>query len=195
MKVQNSRCLLLNADFSPLSIIHWKKAVVWNMKYQEDSRYGIDILDFYKNDYITGVNNKKYPIPAVVRIRQYIKITKYSVNFSRKNIFIRDNYRCQYCGKDCSIRELSYDHVIPKSRWTDPNRSPTNWTNIVTACHECNKKKGNKTLAEAQMKLLTLPIRPDKTHKYLPVNEYLIKINREFPDEWAIYLPESYKSP
>ena len=95
MKAKNSRCLLLNADFIPLSIIHWKKAVIWHMKYEDNLDYGIDIIDFYKNDHINGVNNKKYPIPAVARTKKYFKAQKQSVVFSRKNVFIRDEYTCQ----------------------------------------------------------------------------------------------------
>jgi 5-methylcytosine-specific restriction endonuclease McrA len=192
MKAQNSRCLLLNADFSPLSIIHWKKAVIWHMKYEDDSKYGIDIVDFYKNDHINGVNNKKYPIPAVARTKKYFKSHKQTVTFSRKNIFIRDEYTCQYCGLKFDRSYLTYDHVIPKSIWHSIFSSPTCWTNIVTACVSCNRKKGNKTPKQANMPLINIPIKPTKTPKYLPVAHHLHKIKTNIPTEWKIYLPESY---
>lgn len=192
MRNLNSRCLLLNADFSPLSIMSWQKAVGWSMKYQNNPKFGIDIIDFYKNDFISGVNNKKYPIPAVARTKRYFKITKQNVNFSRKNIFIRDNFTCQYCDKQFSYNELTYDHVIPKSAWNYNTGSPTCWTNIVTACISCNRKKGNKTPKQANMPIKNLPIVPNKSPKYLPITLYLSKIKTEIPEEWNLYLPESY---
>ena len=191
MKAKNSRCLLLNADFIPLSIIHWKKAVIWHMKYEDNLDYGIDIIDFYKNDHINGVNNKKYPIPAVARTKKYFKAQKQSVVFSRKNVFIRDEYTCQYCGVAYELSNLTYDHVIPRSTWGS-NSSPTCWTNIVTACVSCNRKKSNKTTKQANMPLKKLPIMPSKNMKYLPVAHHISKIKQEIPYEWKIYLPDSY---
>jgi hypothetical protein len=190
MKVKNSKCLLLNADYSPLSIITWKKALVWSMRDQH--RLSIEIIDFYKNDYIIGVNNKKYPIPAVAKTNKYFRINHHRVKFSRKNLFIRDEYSCQYCGKLGDAGNLTYDHVIPKSLWTRDNGSPTCWTNIVTACINCNRKKGNRTPKQANMPLKNLPIAPNKNIKYLPVSHHLSKIRESIPNEWSIYLPESY---
>jgi 5-methylcytosine-specific restriction endonuclease McrA len=190
MKTENSRCLVLNNDYSPLSIIDWKKAIVWSMKYHEGSGRGVDIIDFYKNDYILCTNNKKYPIPAVVKTRKYFKLYHHYVNFSRKNLFIRDDYTCQYCSKRYDIAQLTYDHVIPKSLWQNPSFSPTNWTNIVTACVSCNRKKGNKTPQSANMPLKNPPKIPHKTQKFLPVSGLLLNIRSDIPLEWSVYLPE-----
>jgi hypothetical protein len=192
MKVQNSRCLVLNADYSPLGIIGWQRALVWSVKYEQNSRMSIDIIDFYKDDHIIGTNNKKHPIPAVVKTNRYFKLNNQSVNFSRKNLFIRDAYTCQYCQQPKDISKLTYDHVIPKSKWQSNNGSPTCWTNIVTACVECNRKKGNKTPAQANMPLKNLPYQPSKSFKYLPVVGLLINIRSDIPSEWKPYLPESY---
>lgn len=195
MNKHHSKCLLLNADYTPLSIIDWKKAIVWHMRYESDSKYGIDIVDFYKNDYILGAHNKKYPIPCIAKTKKFFKIHKQVVTFSRRNIFIRDDYTCQYCHKKCEIGQLTYDHVIPKSKWRrfDQN-SPTHWTNIVTACIDCNRKKGNRTPQQADMPLLNLPHVPNKNPKYLPVAHLLRKIEIEIPQEWKLYLPESYNA-
>jgi len=192
MRQQNSKCLLLNADFTPLSIIHWKKAVVWHMKYEDNPRYGIDIIDFFKNDHINGVNNKKYPIPAVARTKRFFRQTNQTLIFSRKNIFLRDNYTCQYCGNQYEAGYLTYDHVIPKSVWSHSQASPTCWTNIVTACVPCNRKKGNKTPKQANMPLINIPIKPTKSQKYLPISHHLHKIKTDIPKEWKTYLPEAY---
>lgn len=194
MRTQNSRCLLLNADFTPLSIIDWGKAIIWYMRHQCNPKYGIDIIDFYKNDHINGVNNKKYPIPAVAKTKRFFKIHKQTITFSRKNIFLRDEYTCQYCGNVFEHSQLTYDHVVPKSVWKDKSLSPTCWTNIVTACINCNRKKSNKTPKQANMPLKKLPSIPTKVTKYLPIAHHLNKIRKDIPVEWLIYLPESYFS-
>lgn len=192
MRNKNSKCLVLNADYSPLTIIHWQKALIWSIKYQEDNGSGIEIIDFYKNDFILGTNNKKYPIPAVAKTARYFRINNYRVKFSRKNLFIRDSHTCQYCNKTFDNNYLTYDHVIPKSVWDINNGSPTCWTNIVTACIDCNRKKRNRTPKQANMPLVNLPFAPTKNIKYLPVVYHLSKISRELPAEWKLYLPESY---
>ena len=132
MKTENSKCLVLNGDYSPLGIIDWKKAIIWCVKYENKSNHGIEILDFYKDDFIIGVHDKKHPIPAVVKTNRYFRINNQKVTFSRKNLFIRDGYTCQYCGNIKEINKLTYDHVIPKSSWKHKGVSPTSWTNIVT---------------------------------------------------------------
>jgi hypothetical protein len=188
MKTDNIKCLLLNIDFSPIAIIHWQKAITWYFKYQYNNKYEIEIIDFYKNDYIVGVNNKKFPIPAVCKTKRFFNLTKNKVTFSRKNIFIRDEYTCQYCHKKIDGKYLTYDHVIPKSLWS-ANTTPTCWTNIVTSCVSCNRKKGNRTPKQANMPLKQIPVRPEKKFRYLPIYEYLCNI-KEMPEEWKIYLPE-----
>lgn len=192
MKIQNSKCLVLNADYTPLGIISWKKALVWSVKYDSSHKFSIQIIDFYKNDYIVGTNNKKYPIPAVAKTEKYFRINNYRIKFSRKNLFIRDNYSCQYCGLQKDVSQLTYDHVIPKSLWNHNIGSPTSWTNIVTACSDCNRKKRNRTPKQANMPLKNLPVIPQKSTKYLPVTHHLSKIRSDIPEEWVLYLPEAY---
>lgn len=193
MENNHKHCLVLNADYSPLGIVHWKKAVVWSFKYESQDTYGIEIIDFYSDDYIRCVNNKRMAIPSIIKTTKYFKIFNQPVNFSRKNLFIRDNYTCQYCGEQKNICDLTYDHVIPKSilKYKD-NISPTTWTNIVTACRICNTKKGNRTPQQAKMPLKNQPYIPNKSAKYLPVTDLLIKIDKEIPREWFVYLSESY---
>lgn len=192
MRTENSKCLVLNADYSPLCVIGWKRALIWSLKHSDVPLIGVEVIDFYKNDFITGTNNRKFPIPAVVKTVQYFRLHDQRVNFSRKNIFIRDNYTCQYCSTKKDINELTYDHVIPKSKWTNDLGTPTNWTNIVTACVSCNRKKGNRTPKQANMPLKNNPVVPVKNVKYLPLTHYLLKIRSDIPQEWTIYLPESY---
>jgi len=184
MKKENSRCLVLNADYTPLIIVDWKRAMIWLTT--ENSN--IEIIDFYKDDFIQGTAGKQYPIPCVIRSKVYYRLNNQRVNFSRKNVFIRDNFECQYCGSNMSQVSLTYDHIIPKSVWNRNNGSPTNWTNIVTACISCNNKKGNRTPEQAKMKLLNKPYIPTKHTKYLPISHFLTKIRKDIPVEWNFYL-------
>lgn len=189
--ISHKKCLLLNADYTPFGILDWTKAIIWSLKIDEsEDSYSIEIIDFYKNDFIQGTN-KKFPVPAVARTKKFFKINDYGVNFSRKNILIRDDFTCQYCYKIFDTNELTHDHVIPKSIWSG-SASPTNWTNIVACCIKCNRKKGNKTPTQANMRLKNIPIRPIKNKKFLTVIQSLSTIVKP-PEEWMSYLPKSYR--
>jgi hypothetical protein len=175
-KTNHRRCLLLNADFSPLRIISWQRAIVWSLKYETDTEYSIEILAHYKDDFIKCSGGQQYPIPAVAKTSHYFDVYKRNINFSRKNLFIRDNFTCQYCGVQYAQNQLTYDHVVPKSRHIGNKKLSTNWTNIVTACVKCNAKKANKTPEEANMALLKEPVQPKYSTLYLPWHKDLITI-------------------
>lgn len=185
MGSSHKNCLVLNADYSPIGIINWQRAITWSIKYTDRKSKPIEIIELYRDDMIKSTTGY-LKLPAVIRLSKYFKFGNCRVNFSRKNIFIRDNYMCQYCGLKFSINDLTYDHVIPKSAWCKKT-SPTSWDNIVTACGKCNRQKSNRTPQQAKMKLLNYPIEPAKTIKYLPVMCYLSKISN-VPSEWEIYV-------
>lgn len=184
-------CLLLNADYTPMGIISWKKAIVWSLN--NDITKKIEIIDFYNNDFIQ-CSNKKVPVPSVARTIKYFRFREEKAVFSRRNIFLRDNYTCQYCGIQFAETELTYDHIIPKSVFKRNNQtlSATTWTNITTACLKCNRKKGNRTPKEANMELLSLPTMPQQNNRYLSMIHYLSKIRQKIPDNWIIYMPQSH---
>ena len=95
----------------------------------------------------------EYAVPLVIRLRnKLLKRFTPKVAYSRKNVQIRDNHTCQYCG---AKEKLTLDHVIPISKG-----GPSSWENVVTACSPCNSKKGNKTPAEANMPLQKKPVKP-----------------------------------
>jgi len=73
MGIHNTKCLLLNLDYTPMTIIGWQRALVWSIKHEYNSKYGIEIIDFYKNDFIQGTGNKKYPVPAVAKTKKFFK--------------------------------------------------------------------------------------------------------------------------
>ena len=117
-------------------------------------------------------------IPAVVRLKTMLVRFKSDVKFSRINVYTRDGFRCQYCGRKRPMKGLNYDHVLPRAKG-----GKTNWENIVSSCLECNERKDCRTPEEAGMRLLKRPIRP----KSLPVASVFV-LPRELPDVWKPYL-------
>lgn len=96
-------------------------------------------------------------VPRVVRLLHYDRIPREVVKFNRRNVFLRDQNRCQYCQKRFSPKNLSLDHVVPRS-----HGGPTTWENIVSACLKCNVRKGGRTPQEAGMQLVQTPTRPKR---------------------------------
>jgi 5-methylcytosine-specific restriction endonuclease McrA len=142
--------------------------MVWSIKYKDSPEYGIEILDYYNNEYIRGTGDRLYKVPSVAKTIKYFNIYNRKINFSRNNLFIRDDFTCQYCGIKLAQSQLTYDHIIPKSRFLKNKTLSTNWTNIVTACRPCNHRKANRTPVEAGMQLIKQPIEPQYGLKYLP---------------------------
>jgi len=164
-KIKDYRCLLLNADFTPLKVVNWQRSIIWSLR--SDTMCPIEIIEFYQDKFIQGPN-KKYPIPLIAKTKKFYNLYNKPINFSRKNVYIRDDYTCQYCGQKFIISELTYDHVIPKSKFNGKRHACTNWQNIVTSCIKCNAKKADKTPYEANMKLIKTPIQPRYSIDYLP---------------------------
>lgn len=117
-------------------------------------------------------------IPAVVQLKRAVATHKKAVKFSRQNIMARDDFRCQYCGARKTMRELNYDHVVPRIQG-----GKTVWENIVSACYPCNGRKAGRTPEQAKMKLLNRPHHP----KSLPMSQIIIDVETA-PKEWLPYL-------
>jgi 5-methylcytosine-specific restriction endonuclease McrA len=94
-------------------------------------------------------------VPRIVRLIRFDRMPVQSVRFNRRNLFARDDYRCQYCGKREPSHRLSIDHVVPRS-----HGGPTTWENVVCCCLRCNSHKGGRTPKQARMKLLQDPAKP-----------------------------------
>ncbi|MDR1497600.1 MAG: HNH endonuclease [Puniceicoccales bacterium] len=93
--------------------------------------------------------------PPVLLLTSYDRVPRREVRFCRRNVYLRDAYRCQYCGRKFSESELTLDHVVPRDR-----NGKTNWENIVTACARCNARKANRLPHQAGMVLRRAPTRP-----------------------------------
>ena len=167
----SSRTLLLNSTYEPLKVIPWQRAVtlMWLGKVEVVRHYDKDVRSI----------SFKVRMPAVVRLLRFVRRKQPQVSFSRRNLFARDENRCQYCKKHFEMSELTYDHVVPRS-----HGGRTEWTNIVTCCVDCNRRKGGRTPEQAGMKLLRMPKRPD----YLP-NVVSITIGvKTAPEAWRDFL-------
>jgi 5-methylcytosine-specific restriction endonuclease McrA len=106
------------------------------------------------DDWIRAVNFE-VRVPRVIRLLCYDRVPRQTLRFNRRNLFARDGHRCQYCGRNFPSNQLSFDHVLPRSRGGE-----TNWENVVCSCVTCNSKKGGRTPQEARMRLLRPPSRP-----------------------------------
>lgn len=106
------------------------------------------------SEWIRSVNFE-IQVPRVIRLLGYERLPRNGVKFNRRNIFLRDENCCQYCGRRYGLHRLSLDHVLPKCRG-----GPTNWENIVCCCLDCNVKKGGRTPHEAGMALMRAPRKP-----------------------------------
>ncbi len=124
-----------------------------------------------------GTSRGMVRIPRVIQLVAYDRMPRAVVRLSRRNIFLRDAYTCQYCNKRFSTRDLNLDHVMPRSRG-----GPTTWENVVCSCRVCNLEKGGRTPAEAGMRLSRKPSRP----RWSPVLALAFSPRR--PKEWEPFL-------
>ncbi|MCA1775256.1 MAG: HNH endonuclease [Loktanella sp.] len=165
--------LVLNADYRPLSyyplsLWPWQEAVkaAWLDR--------VDIVSEYDEEVHSPTTTIR--IPSVVVLKDFIKPQK-RVAFTRFNLFLRDEFRCQYCG---TRHDLTFDHVVPRAKG-----GITSWENVVAACSPCNLKKGSKLLRQTSMGLRRKPRQPE--------SEELRNLGRKFPpnhlhESWMDFL-------
>lgn len=165
--------LLLNATYEPLQVVSWRRAI--RMLFQEK----VEVVEEYDRR-IRSIS-LSIPMPSVIRLLHYVKVGREhaKVKFSRHNLFVRDHYRCQYCGQQFHAVRLTYDHVIPVARG-----GAKNWENIVTSCVNCNREKGNRTPEEAGFRLLKKPAAPVG----FPTKIHFLLSRSRAPDCWKAYI-------
>lgn len=157
--------LVINRGYQAIHVITAKKAV--SLLYQRVAEAIDDNLISHSYEMWVGmtVNNGRYNClhspsvtimtPHVIRLITYDKLPKRDIMFNRKNIYARDKNTCQYCGKGFAIDQLTFDHIIPKSKGGE-----NTFSNVVTCCIKCNHIKGDRTLREAGLKLRKKPAKP-----------------------------------
>ena len=173
MALEACPALVLNADFRPLSyyplsLWSWQEAV----KAVVSGR--VNVVSVYER--IVRSPNHAIHLPSVISLKEYIPSARRPA-FTRFNVFLRDRFSCQFCGEDFPTHDLTFDHLIPRSRG-----GRTTWENVVTACSPCNLAKGDQLPAEAKMFPRSMPAQP---------TTFLLQENgRAFPPN---YLHESWR--
>ena len=165
----NFPVLVLNQSYEPLNICRVRRAVV--LLYQSKA----EMLE-NGSGFIHSVDCE-FPVPSVIRLASMVKRRPwFGRKLTRLEVFKRDRYTCQYCGKE--TRQLTLDHVVPRYRGGEHT-----WENVVSACVSCNRRKAGRTPQEAGMRLLHQPSRPR--------NNGLFYIPASYPNirsEWQKYL-------
>lgn len=164
------RVLVLNSSYEAVNICSARRAIVMLLTEKAD------IVE--ENGEILHSTSITLRLPEVIRLRRFIKLPYRPIPFCRKNIMLRDGYRCQYCGESHAPDKLTLDHVIPISRG-----GKDSWNNVVTACKRCNHQKGSHFLGEIDMHLLNPPKKPT-----LPTYLHLVRLMGEKRDVWRKYL-------
>jgi len=187
--------LLLNADFSPIKVIPWEKAI-WLII----SEKAMLVADYAGR--LIRSQSMEMEFPAVVALKKYVRNDQ-KVRMNRANILGRDGYTCQYCGIRPKtptgrplLSELTLDHVVPRAKshdgrvtlpWNGKNVPVTHWENLATACADCNGIKAARTPDEAGMKLMRYPTRPSTW------DAIRMALSRSaIPDEWEPFIPEAW---
>ena len=163
--------LVLNLNYVPVNVCTVRRAIVLLTKGKAE------LLENHAGQLHTV--SRVIDAPSVIRLSYMVKRPFLPRKLSKKEVFLRDKFTCQYCGK--RVHDLTLDHVIPRRQ-----QGAHTWENVVTACNRCNLYKAGRTPAEAKMRLGSIPRAPDP-------NPYLILQNRTILEEWAIYIPWSIR--
>ncbi len=169
----NGRVLLLNQTYEPLGTVSVARAIIMTFK-------NTVFVEEWDGDRVLRSAHDEFPVPSVIRRRTYINVCRRreQSGMKRLRIYMRDKFRCQYCGEKKGVAELTLDHILPRSRGGD--NSPVN---VVTACVPCNNRKSNRTPAEARMPLLT-----SQTALRVKLERVVLCHYAEARAEWRKYL-------
>ena len=135
---------------------------------------------YQRNDCIETVTFR-FRVPEVIRLRFFGRVITKRVRFNRRNIFLRDQNTCQYCGRRVDPGELTLDHVVPRSRG-----GVSSWENIVLACVECNDRKANRLPSEVSMGLIRPPKRPEWA------TQIGVRLGRNRKPSWERFVSDAY---
>ncbi len=159
--------LVLNLNYVPINVCTVRRAIILLGKGKAE------LLENHRGELRTV--SAVIEAPSIIRLVYLVKRPFLPRKLSKKEVFLRDRFTCQYCGK--KSQELTLDHVIPRRQ-----NGSHSWNNVVAACAKCNLRKAGRTPVEASMKLVKEPRAPDP-------NPYLILQNRSILEEWRPYIP------
>ena len=153
VNLTNVPVLVLNQNFEPLNICRVRRAVVLVL----DGK--AEVIENGRGE--LHAISTSVPIPSVVRLTQFVKRPRLLKRLTRFEVFNRDKFTCQYCGRE--TKDITLDHILPKSRG-----GTHEWYNVVGCCFSCNLRKAGHTPAEAGMRLLRQPLPPPPTAFSVP---------------------------
>ncbi|MFO0904803.1 MAG: HNH endonuclease [Pirellulales bacterium] len=187
--VLNRPTLVLNRNWQPVGVATVARSIT--LVASDRARF-VDPVDFRQYtwaDWAALLPREDEPfiqsvrfrmrVPEVITLAEYDRVPRNVVTFSRRNLYRRDQYTCQYCGAQPGSEELTIDHVLPRSRG-----GTSTWENCVLACLDCNQRKANRTPVEATMPLGKAPIRPAWTPLYA---RHTVRV-----ESWGKFLSEAY---
>jgi 5-methylcytosine-specific restriction endonuclease McrA len=164
-----ARVLVLNASYEAINVCNLKRALKMVLKGTAQTEEASDWHEVCSP-------SLRMRRPLVIRLVSYVHIPHLAIKFSRKNVFVRDRYTCQYCGEKPARPLLTIDHVVPRSR-----NGATRWENVVAACRSCNNKKGDQTPHEAKMITQRKPKAPT-------IISHLQPNHQSYDPSWKKYL-------
>lgn len=181
--------LVLNRNWQPVNIATVARAMI--MLWNESARV-VDPVDYQLYDWedwsllapeegqpFVQAVRQRFRVPEVVTLTEFDKLPSAAVTFSRRNVFKRDHYTCQYCNTQPGGDELTIDHVVPRAQGGE-----SSWTNCVLACLECNSRKADRTPQQAKMALRKEPARPTWKPIY---SSHAARI-----ESWSKFISDSY---
>jgi 5-methylcytosine-specific restriction endonuclease McrA len=161
--------LVLNLNYVPVNVCTVRRAIVLVAKGKAE------LLEQRSESARIRTYNNTLDAPSIIRLVYLVKRPFAPRRLSKKEVFLRDHYTCQYCGQ--RSQHLTLDHVVPRRQ-----HGPHTWDNVVAACGRCNLDKAGRTPEEANMKLRRVPTAPQP-------NPYRILENRTILEEWRQYIP------
>ncbi|MFC2065725.1 HNH endonuclease [Chloroflexota bacterium] len=166
----NYPVLVLNQSYEPLTICRARRAIV--LLYRGKAEMLENGIGFIHSA------SEIFALPSVIRLAYLVKRPRRERKLTRFEIFNRDRYTCQYCGKQ--TRQLTLDHVVPRYRGGQHT-----WENVVSACVSCNRHKAGRTPKEASMRFITPPS-PPRNSPFLNIPYHYLQTR----DEWRKYVPQ-----
>lgn len=202
MSVLNEPCLVLNRNWQPITFLPVQTCIVQAMR---DMASVLDPANYYLMSFEEWIETHQpkavetgAPVeeegqrwikssrlwvraPEVIVLKQYGERPPRKITFNRSNLARRDEYVCQYCGKEIGLVHMTIDHVLPRSRGGE-----NSWENCVASCSDCNSRKADKTPKEARMSLRKEPARPNWPHRLIPAKNEMRPAWRPFLEKAAV---------
>ncbi len=181
--------LVLNRNWQPVNVATVARALImlWNetARVVDPSDYQLyewedwsRLVPNHDEPFVQAIR-QRYRVPEVVVLAEFDRLPTAAVTFSRRNVFKRDRFTCQYCGTQPGSDELTIDHVVPRAQG-----GVSSWTNCVLACVACNKHKADRTPQQAQLRLRQKPVRPTWKPVY---SEHATRM-----ESWSKFISEAY---